>query len=131
MSVAKSISAAKDSVKDAIAPASCARSYGFSSWCYFAMVVAVSLGFLITQIVVNGVRSGSISATGLDEALFPGVYWTIATAGMIFLSLSALFLGLSVALLVVRAWMHAVPCRAYGWMLLIQVCPWLYFASAF
>lgn len=109
----------------------CARSYGLSSWCYFTAVTAVSVGFLATQFIVNGVRSGAISATALDELFFPGVYWTIATAGMIFLALAALFLGLSVALLVVRAWMKAVPCRVYGWLLLIQVMPWLYFASAF
>lgn len=127
MSISKPITAPKESHVNSV----CTQSYGFSSWCYFTTVAAISLGFFVTQLIVNGVRGGDLSAASLDELFFPGVYWTIATSGMIFLALAALFLGLSVALLVVRAWMHAVPCRVYGWMLLIQVMPWLYFASAF
>lgn len=127
MSVTKPIASFKDSLSETAR----AYHYGFSSWCYFVTVSAISVGFFVTQYLVNGVRGGSIEMSSLDATFYPGVYWTIATSAMLFLIFAMLFLGISIALLVVRAWMHTVPCRIYGLMLLLQIAPWAYFATSF
>lgn len=106
------------------------RSYGVPSWMFFAVVAAVNAVFLLTQILVNQVRGGHLSVAALEEAFYPGVYWGVATTSVAALLLSGLLIGVTLAVMVVRAWLHYAPCRAYGRLLLVQLVPWLYFVVA-
>lgn len=106
------------------------RSYGVPSWMFFAVVVVVNVIFLATQIVINQVRGGYLSVAAIEDALYPGVYWGVATTSVATLLLSGLLVGITLAVMVVRAWLHYAPCRAYGRLLLVQLVPWLYFLVA-
>jgi len=106
------------------------RSYGVPSWMFFAVVVAINVVFLVTQIIVNQVRDGHLSVAALEEVFYPGVYWGVATTSVAALLLSGLLVGVTLAVMVVRAWLHYAPCRAYGRLLLVQLVPWLYFVIA-
>lgn len=106
------------------------RSYGVPSWLFFAVVVVTNVIFLATQIVINQVRGGHLSVAALEDALYPGVYWGVATTSVATLLLSGLLIGVTVAVMVVRAWLHYAPCRAYGRLLVLQLVPWVYFLIA-
>lgn len=106
------------------------QSYGVPSWVFFAVVVVTNAIFLATQIVINQVRGGYLSVATLEDAFYPGVYWVVATTSVATLLLSGLLVGITVAVMVVRAWLHYAPCRAYGRLLLLQLVPWLYFLVA-
>lgn len=97
---------------------------------FFAVVIVVNVIFLATQIVINQVRGGYLSVAAIEDALYPGVYWGVATTSVATLLLSGLLVGITLAVMVVRAWLHYAPCRAYGRLLLVQLVPWLYFLVA-
>lgn len=106
------------------------RSYGVPSWVFFAVVVVTNVIFMATQIVINQVRGGYLSVAALEDALYPGVYWGVATTSVASLLLSGLLIGVTLAVMVVRAWLHYAPCRAYVRLLLLQLVPWVYFLVA-
>lgn len=106
-----------------------ASPYGMPSWLYVVTVTLVTLGFLVTQVIVNGVRDGTLSTAVLDQWLFPGAYWWVATSGMAFLLLSGLFAGVTPAILVVRAFVQAGACSWYVALLLMQSLAWGYFLT--
>jgi len=105
-------------------------TYSASSWLFFVLVVMINLGFFISHFVVNTIRSGSLAIETLDHALFSGAYWFFSTGCVVFLLLSGLFIALTIAFLVVRAWLHFTPCRYYCVLLGIQTLPWIYFIFA-
>jgi hypothetical protein len=108
----------------------CEKSYGLPSWFFFVAVGLVNLIFLATQVLINLVRDGQVTVAALDQGLYAGAYWLIATAGLLSLLVSGFLLGLTLAVIVVRAWLHYAPCRAYAWLLLVQAVPWVYFGIA-
>jgi len=112
-----------------IAPAG-NRLYGALSWLFLIVCLFVSAAFLFSHGVIHSVRADVISIEQLERLLFPGVYWTLAASCITLLALSALFLGLTLAITVVRACMHTAPCRIYWAVLAIQVIPWLYFFAS-
>lgn len=110
-------------------PIAQASPYGMPSWFYVIAVTIVTFGFFVTQVIVNGVRDGTLPTAVLDQWLFPGAYWWVATSGMAFLLLSGLFAGVTPAILVVRAFMHAGACTWYVALLLMQSLAWGYFLT--
>ncbi len=107
----------------------CPKAYGIRSWFYFSLVIIVTVSFLVSQVVIQSVRSGSLAVSTLEEIFYPGVYWLLASGGVALLVASGLLLGLTLGFIVVRAFMHLSPCRAYGVMALCQAVPWIYFFS--
>lgn len=105
------------------------ETYGVVTYLYAVMVALVTAGFFITQLLVNGVRDGTLPTAVLDQWLFPGAYWWVATTGMAFLLLSGLFAGVTPAILVVRAFMHVAPCGWYVVLFMLQCLAWAYFLS--
>lgn len=106
------------------------QTYGLPSRVFFLMTSLVSAGFLGTQVLINGVREKAVSVAMLDQWFFPGVYQVLAPLGVGLLLVSAILLGLTLALLIVRGWLHMAPCRYYGIALLLQLVPWFYFLVA-
>jgi hypothetical protein len=106
------------------------RRYGIPSWLFFSLIVLVSLAFFASQLVINSVRSGVLTTEALDQMVYPGVYWLLASTSIASLVASGILLGLTLSMLVVRGLMHFKPCSAYWVVLAIQVLPWVYFFAA-
>lgn len=106
------------------------QSYGLPSRVFFLLTSLVSAGFLGTQVLINGIREKVISIAMLDHWFFPGAYQVLVPAGVGFLLISGVLLGLTLALLIVRGWLQMAPCRNYGLALLLQLVPWGYFLAA-
>ncbi len=104
------------------------QSYGMVSWFYFLLTTLTSLGFLCTQLVVNAVRNKTLLTESLDSLFSPGVYWNFVTANIALLAASGVLLGLTIAVIVVRALLHYKCCKGYYIVLGIQIIPWVYFA---
>lgn len=103
------------------------QTYGFVSWSYFFLVSLASFSFLCTQLVVSAVRDKTIPTASLDIVFYPDVYWHIVTANISLLAFSGALLGLTVAVIVVRALLHYKCCKGYVIILSIQAIPWTYF----
>jgi len=103
------------------------QTYGLLSWLYFFLTCLISLSFLCSQLIVNAVRDKTISAASLDIVFYPDVYWHFVTANISLLAFSGALLGLTGAIIVVRALLHYKCCKGYFVILSIQTIPWIYF----
>ena len=103
------------------------RIYRLFSGLFLFACVAVSLIFLATHGLIQSVKANVFTIEQLEAYFFPGVYWTLAAGCITLLAVSALFIGLTVAIGLIRACMYVGPCRRYWVVLLVQLIPWLYF----
>ena len=106
------------------------KFYGALSWVFLISSLLVSVLFLLSHGVIHGVKADVIAIEQLEALFFPGVYWTFAASCITLLALSALFIGLTLAIAVVRACIHVSPCKIYWFVLGFQVMPWLYFFAS-
>ncbi len=106
------------------------RLYGALSWLFLITCLLVSAAFLISHGVIHSVRTDVLSVDQLESWFFPGVYWTLAASCITLLALSALLLGLTLAIAVVRGCLHGAPCRFYWMVLGVQAVPWVYFFAS-
>jgi hypothetical protein len=106
------------------------QAYGLPSRVFFILASMISAGFLATQVLINGIREKVMTVAMLDKLFFSGAYQVLAPVGVGFLLLSSILLGLTLAMLIVRGWLHMAPCRNYGIALLLQLVPWVYFLAA-
>ncbi|VAW87586.1 hypothetical protein MNBD_GAMMA16-1431 [hydrothermal vent metagenome] len=103
------------------------QTYGWVSWSYFFLTSLTSLSFLCTQLIVNAVRDKTMSTASLETFFYPGVYWNFVTANISLLAFSGTLLALTIAVIVVRAFLHYQCCKGYFALLGIQTIPWVYF----
>jgi hypothetical protein len=103
------------------------KLYGGLSRAFLIVCVLVSFALLMSHGVIHGVKMDIFTIEQLETLFFPGVYWTFAASCVTLLALSALLIGLTIALAVVRACLHTAPCKFYWFVLSFQFIPWLFF----
>lgn len=104
------------------------RLYGILSWSFVFACIAVSLVLLLTHGLIQSVKAEVFTVAQLESIFFPGIYWILAAACIALLAVSAILIGLTTAIVLIRTCMLSVgSCRLYWLVLFVQLVPWFYF----